>query len=182
MSEQHTHFELSQENYFRVKDSDFINFSPFPLSLQMESPTNNKASWGELLFSGSLEKRSLGRNAISIKNWKRRYFELYETRFVYYLSSCDALTTEPKGTFILDESTEFGNAKLSPFCLFVKADMKGFEENSARGKNQKLYMRSESCSMKEEWIAALKIAVDMRKEVSSCFFLLMLMSSLHFVH
>jgi len=42
----------------------------------------DKSHWGELLFAGPLEKRGMS----TFKNWKHRYFELYERRLVFYHS------------------------------------------------------------------------------------------------
>ena len=40
----------------------------------------DRSKWGELIFSGTLEKRGMS----MVQNWKVRFFELYETRLVYY--------------------------------------------------------------------------------------------------
>ena len=40
----------------------------------------DRSKWGELLLAGTLEKRGMS----MVQNWKVRFFELYETRLVYY--------------------------------------------------------------------------------------------------
>ena len=40
----------------------------------------DRSRWGELLLSGTLEKRGMS----MVQNWKIRHFDLYETRLVYY--------------------------------------------------------------------------------------------------
>jgi len=127
-----------------------------------ECPLNDRKSWGELLLSGTLEKRGMS----MVKNWKRRYFEIYETKFVYYTTSAEASTAEgkAKGVFVIDSFTEFGHSKISPFCFYIKSDMS--MPGSTAFSTQKLYMRSETYGMKEEWMAALAIACKHRRELA----------------
>ncbi|GMH95979.1 hypothetical protein TrST_g6072 [Triparma strigata] len=117
----------------------------------------DKEKWGEKLFSGSLEKRGVS----AIKNWKTRHVELYETRLVYYTKKGD---TSPKGSFIISEHTEFGHSKLRPFCFYLKSRP---ANAAADAPLQKLHLRAATTDSKGDWLAAIRMAVLARIELTT---------------
>ncbi|GMH56117.1 hypothetical protein TrLO_g7690 [Triparma laevis f. longispina] len=117
----------------------------------------DRDKWGEQLYAGSIEKRGVS----AIKNWKTRHVELYETRIVYFTKEGD---TSPKGSFVISEHTEFGHSKLRPFCFYLKSRP---ANAAADAQLVKLHLRASSTESRDDWLAAIRMAVLARKELAS---------------
>lgn len=72
--------------------------------------------------------------------------------------------TSPKGSFVISEHTEFGHSKLRPFCFYLKSRP---ANAAADAQLVKLHLRASSTESRDDWLAAIRMAVLARKELAS---------------
>ena len=97
---------------------------------------------GTALHRGRLEKRGQGTSLFGRKNWKTRYFVLYENLLVYFASEGDASTGSPLGELPLAGCTLQFNPDQRQFVLGFPSgrvfEMRGLDEAAFRSWKERL--------------------------------------------
>src|SRR5690349_21607378 len=102
----------------------------------------------QLIFQGYLYKRGH-----FIKNWNRRYFELYSDGELNYFSSQGG---SKKGSYVITNNTVYEDSLLRHFCFLLYDS----GPSAVVDKDSALFMAAETTNIKDMWVEALTTVIN----------------------